>query len=100
MRSHIFISFNGDHSFSDKFFAKFQSLVEKRIANIRKEVFYIDNEEVIVDYYYSLISRDTNIVFKCDNGPILIYREQGFTDEQIRFLLKKCEIAKGKLPLF
>jgi hypothetical protein len=45
------------------------------------------------------VSKSPNIAFRPENGPVLLYKESGFNEDEIKYFLQRCEKAKGKLPL-
>jgi hypothetical protein len=96
MKKHIFIAQTGDHSFKERFLNNFQNIIKQDLGGIRQETYYFEDKEINVDFYYSCVSKSPNLVFKQNNGPVLLHKESGFDDSEIDYFIKRCVIAKGK----
>ena len=94
----IFIYANGNLSFDKKYYINFNTLLKNNKACTKAFQIYYENKYTIdCMLFYCAFSGNMNICFKEFKGPILLYNSHGFCVEDLNFIKKRCNIAKGKL---
>jgi len=94
----MFIYPDGNLSFDTKYLTNFNTLLKNKKAFTKQlNIFYDHIYQIECTVFFCNFDIKNNICFKEFNGPILLYNSTGFSIEDLNYMKKRCNIAKGKL---
>jgi len=93
----IFIDEKGKFSYDKNQLNNFNILYENKVASTKDVTLYYNNTcQIDCTIYFCESQNDKNIFLKDFNGPILLFKQNGFNINDLNYIEKRCIIANGK----